>query len=275
MDSVSLEIQAIHFNADLYEKDDAIAWAEDHGHPVQAVREEMFEGRLIRHIVACFEPSEAIEGSWRTASDEYPAGIHVSYCERAKSMDTNKAYSTFEVKSFDEEERIITGIASTPSPDRDGDEVMPLGAKFTLPFPLLAQHDHSQPVGSVIEAKASSEGIFITAQLAKESGLEYVEATWKQLKAGLLRGLSIGFRPTKSAPGAKGMKFLEYDLFELSLVTIPANAQAGIATVKEYANAPEVSDEQLFDAEAYKHDVLNRAAAAISKSQSILNTKGK
>ena len=272
---MSLEIQAIHFNADLYEKDDAIAWAEDHGHPVQAVREEMFEGRLIRHIVACFEPSEAIEGSWRTGSEDYPAGIYVSYCEREKSMDTNKAYSTFEVKSFDEEERIITGIASTPSPDRDGDEVMPLGAKFTLPFPLLAQHDHSQPVGSVIEAKASSEGIFITAQLAKESGLEYVEATWKQLKAGLLRGLSIGFRPTKSAPGAKGMKFLEYDLFELSLVTIPANAQAGIATVKEYANAHEVSDEQLFDAEAYKHDVLNRAAAAISKSQSILNTKGK
>ena len=272
---MSLEIQAIHFNADLYEKDDAIAWAEDHGHPVQAVREEIFEGRLIRHIVACFEPSEAIEGSWRTGSEDYPAGIYVSYCERAKSMDTNKAYSTFEVKSFDEEERIITGIASTPSPDRDGDEVMPMGAKFALPFPLLAQHDHSQPVGSVIEAKSSSEGIFITAQLAKDSGLDYVEKAWKQVKSGLLRGLSIGFRPTKSAPGAKGMKFLEYDLFELSLVTIPANAQAGIATVKEYANAHEVSDEQLFEAEAYRHDVLNRAAAAISKSQSILNTKGK
>lgn len=273
---MSLEIQAIHFNADLYEKDDAIAWAEDHGHPVQAVREEFFEGRLIRHIVACFEPSEAVEGSWRAASEDYPDGIHVSYCERAKPMENNKAYSTFEVKSFDEEERIITGIASTPSPDRDGDEVMPMGAKFALPFPLLAQHDHSQPVGSVIEAKASREGIFITAQLAKDSGLDYVEKAWKQVKSGLLRGLSIGFRPTKSSPGAKGMKFLEYDLFELSLVTIPANAQAGIATVKQYANAPEAeSEEQLFDKAAYRHDVLNRAAAAISKSQSILNIKGK
>lgn len=272
---MSLEIQAIHFNADLYEKDDAIAWAEDHGHPVQAVREEFFEGRLIRHIVACFDPSEAVEGSFRAASDNFPAGIHVSYCERAKSME-NKAYSTFEVKSFDEDERIITGIASTPSPDRDGDEVMPLGAKFALPFPLLAQHDHSQPVGSVIEAKASSEGIFITAKLAKDSGLDYVERAWRQVKSGLLRGLSIGFRPTKSAPGRTGTKFLELEIFELSLVTIPANAQAGIATVKEYANAAEAkSEEQLFDKEAYKHDVLNRAAAAISKSQSILNIKGK
>ena len=46
----------------------------------------------------------------------------------------SKAYSTFEIKSFDEEERVITGIASTPTPDRDGDEVMPQGAKFTLRF---------------------------------------------------------------------------------------------------------------------------------------------
>ena len=270
---MSLQIQALFFNADLFDEKDAIEWATDHGHPVQAVRQEVIEGRLVRHIVACFEPNEVIEDSWAYQTEGWPEGIHVAYGKRSEEMD--KAYSTFEVKSFDEEERIITGIASTPTPDRDGDEVMPAGAKFTLPFPLLAQHDHSQPVGQVIHAKTTASGIHITAKIVKDSGLDYVERAWRQVKSGLLRGLSIGFRPTKSLPGKKGRKFTEYDLFELSLVTIPANAEAGIATVKQYANAPEVSEEQLFDKEAFRHDVLARAAAAIEKSQTVISNKGK
>ena len=118
----------------------------------------------------------------------------------------------------------------------------------------------------MIEAKSTDSGIFITAKIAKDSGLDYVERAWKQVKSGLLRGLSIGFRPDKAVPGRKGTKFLSYDLFELSLVTIPANAEAGIATVKHYANEPVDSEEQLFDMEAREHDVLTRAAAAISNA---------
>ncbi|WP_432276579.1 hypothetical protein, partial [Escherichia coli] len=38
-----------------------------------------------------------------------------------------RACSLLTVKSFSEDERVITGIASTPSPDRDGDILEPEG----------------------------------------------------------------------------------------------------------------------------------------------------
>jgi hypothetical protein len=44
-----------------------------------------------------------------------------------------RAYSTLDIKAFDEDNGVITGIASTPSPDRMGDVVVPEGATFTSP----------------------------------------------------------------------------------------------------------------------------------------------
>ncbi|EFU7279411.1 hypothetical protein H3C80_005440, partial [Escherichia coli] len=51
-------------------------------------------------------------------------------------MTLKRACSLLTVKSFSEDERVITGIASTPSPDRDGDILEPEGAEFgsTIPF---------------------------------------------------------------------------------------------------------------------------------------------
>lgn len=80
-----------------------------------------------------------------------------------------KAYSTLTVKSVTDtdDERIITGIATTPSTDRDDDILEPTGAKFALPIPLLWQHNHNQPIGEVISATVTDKGIEITAKIAK------------------------------------------------------------------------------------------------------------
>ena len=48
----------------------------------------------------------------------------------------NRAYAVLDIKSVDDEKGIITGIASTPAPDRMDDIVDPRGAKFKLPIPL-------------------------------------------------------------------------------------------------------------------------------------------
>lgn len=58
----------------------------------------------------------------------------------------NRAYSLMQVKAVNEDSREITGIASTPEPDRYGDIVDPAGVKFTLPLPLLWQHWHDEPM---------------------------------------------------------------------------------------------------------------------------------
>ena len=62
-------------------------------------------------------------------------------------MHTKRGHAILTVKSVDDEKRVITGVASTPTPDRVGDIVEPLGAKFALPMPLLWQHQHETDFG--------------------------------------------------------------------------------------------------------------------------------
>jgi HK97 family phage prohead protease len=168
---------------------------------------------------------------------------------------------------------LIKGIASTPEVDREGDIVEPKGGRFKLPLPLLAQHDHAQPVGQVISATVTDEGIEIEAQLAKGSGLPYVERVWRQVKAGLLRGLSIGFMADGVEPTKSGRRFTSWSWHELSLVTIPANAGASVSTVKQY-DVDEIDlEEQLLESEAKALDVKNSALAAIELINSTLKSR--
>jgi len=147
-----------------------------------------------------------------------------------------RAYSTFEIKSLEEDARVIRGIASTPEPDRLGDVLDPKGATYALPLPLLWQHRADQPIGTVTAAKVSKTGIEITAEIAKVA-IARIDEAWTLIKSGLVRGLSVGFRATEEPELIEngdqlGFKFSAWEWLELSAVTIPANASAGILTVK-------------------------------------------
>ncbi|AGF88089.1 phage major capsid protein [Salmonella enterica] len=155
-------------------------------------------------------------------------------------MTLKRACTLMTVKSVNEDERIITGIASTPSPDRDGDIMEPEGAKFRSDTPFLWQHDRSQPIGTCTP-KMVKEGLQITAKLVKPTSdmpsqlIARLDEAWASIKAGLVRGLSIGFRPIEySFLDEGGIRFLSWDLLEVSAVTIPANAECSIQTVKSF-----------------------------------------
>jgi hypothetical protein len=77
----------------------------------------------------------------------------------------DRAYSLLTLKAVDEDRRIITGVATTPTPDRTDDIVEPDGAEFKLPLPLVWQHDSRQPIGHVTRAKVTSDGIEIQARI--------------------------------------------------------------------------------------------------------------
>lgn len=143
----------------------------------------------------------------------------------------NQTFNTLVIKSFDESEGIIRGIASTPTTDRDGDIVEPLGAEFTLPIPLHHEHDRKDVVGEVIEAKATPAGIEFTARVAKDVS-EQISEVWKRVKGGLIRFVSVGFRPVEFQPIKGGNRYSKWQWLELSLTTIPANPQAAITAVK-------------------------------------------
>ena len=149
----------------------------------------------------------------------------------------NRAYAVLNVKSVDEDKRIIRGIATTPTPDRVSDVVEPLGVKFKNPMPLLWQHQSDKPVGTVKFDKPTKEGITFEARLPypKESQnlIDRVTEAWESVKLGLVAAVSIGFRPIEYAfMEDGGVHFLETEVMELSLVTIPAQADATIQTIK-------------------------------------------
>lgn len=152
-------------------------------------------------------------------------------------MTMQRAYAVLDVKAVDTDRRVITGIATTPEPDRMGDIVEPLGAKFKNPLPLLWQHMHDKPVGTVKFEKPTEKGIPFTAELPtiEEAGAlkDLVDMAWQSVKAKLVRGVSIGFRALEySFLDSGGIRFSETEIMELSLVTIPANASATIQSIK-------------------------------------------
>ena len=51
----------------------------------------------------------------------------------------NRAFVSFEIKSLDDEQRLIEGWATTPEVDRMGDIVLPKGAEYKLPIPFLLE----------------------------------------------------------------------------------------------------------------------------------------
>lgn len=155
-------------------------------------------------------------------------------------MNEKHAFSLMKIKAVNEDKREITGIASSPEMDRDGDIIDPRGAKFKLPIPLLWQHDHKQPIGQVTEANITDKGIEIKANLIKiDSPTQLsarLEEAWQSIKTGLVKGLSIGFKPLEYVFIESGVRFSAWEWYELSAVTIPANADANIQTVKSFYN---------------------------------------
>lgn len=184
-----------------------------------------------------------------------------------------KAYSLLQVKSFDAEQRIIKGIASTPSPDRADDIVDPQGAKFALPIPFLWQHTHSQPIGEVTEAVVTDKGIEVTVQIAKieEEGKlkDRIDEAWQSIKSGLVKGLSIGFRglTVEDIPRSWGLHFKEWEWFELSAVTIPANAEASITEVKSISKSFEQQEKTAIGDEPQNPKVENPPVSDVTKKK--------
>lgn len=150
-----------------------------------------------------------------------------------------RAYSLLTIKSFDDDLRVIKGIATSPEPDRVGDIVEPFGVTYKNPSPLLWMHQHDKPVGTVNFGKPTKHGVPFEAHLPKikEDGTlkARVDEAWQSVKSGLVTAVSIGFRALDDGVELMktgGLRFLKTEILELSLVTVPANAEATITSIK-------------------------------------------
>lgn len=158
-------------------------------------------------------------------------------------MNVQRAYSLFEVRALDAERRVFRGVATTPAADRMGDTIDPIGARFKNPLPLLHQHDHRLPIGLVKFDKPTKQGIEFEAEIPniEEPGplKDRIDTAWGEIKHGLVRAVSIGFRSLKHAyRDDGGIDFQEIEIYELSSVTVPANAEAIVTAVKSMDGRP-------------------------------------
>jgi HK97 family phage prohead protease len=154
----------------------------------------------------------------------------------------NRAYSMLQVKELNSDLRMFKGWATTPSPDRLGDIVEPLGIKFTNPMPLLLDHKHDHPIGQVTFKAPTKKGIEFEARIAKTETpgtlKNRLDEAWESIKLGLKPAVSIGFKADKFSflKDTDGIHFEESTVLELSLVTIPANQECTISAFKSLDN---------------------------------------
>jgi len=157
----------------------------------------------------------------------------------------SRARSTFTLKAVDEEQRTFEGIATTPRPDLENDQIVSEGAVFDLPIPLW-EHGKgaiTDPIGQIVSARVTPDGIYVRGRLQKP-GPDYpqqladdLQRSWVLLRDGLTRGLSVGFIPIESTPisGTTGYRYERWRFIELSLVKIPAQPDARVESVKATA----------------------------------------
>lgn len=152
-----------------------------------------------------------------------------------------KSDAVLSIKSLDEKGE-FEGYGSTfgGEPDSYGD-VIADGAysaslashntKGTMPK-MFWQHDPSQPIGKWLEASEDETGLMMRGKL--NMGVQRGAEAYALLKEGDIDGLSIGYRiKAYSVDTDSGVWTLEeLDLQEVSVVSIGANENATIASVK-------------------------------------------
>lgn len=107
---------------------------------------------------------------------------------------------------------------------------------------LLWQHNFNEPIGFFTAMREDARGLYVEGRLLLE--VQRAKEAHALLKAGALAGLSIGYVPVRyHIDPASGVRVLEeVALYEVSLVTFPANAQATVHTVKTAHKAEEKAD---------------------------------
>jgi len=98
---------------------------------------------------------------------------------------------------------------------------------------LLWQHQQAEPIGMFNRMFEDARGLYVEGSLLLN--VRRAQEAHTLLKAGVVKGLSIGYSPVRYKIDAKsGVRVLaEVDLWEVSLVTFPANEAANVTVVKQ------------------------------------------
>lgn len=193
-------------------------------------------------------------------------------------MDIKYIERPFEIKAV-EEDGIFEGFGSVfgnvdaykeiVAPGAFAESLSAWKSSGRLP-PVLWQHRSGEPIGPYLEMEEQAIGLRVKGQLLVNDVQRAKEAR-ALMKAKAVNGLSIGFVTREdSYDRVSGIRTLKkIDLWEVSVVTFPANPSAQISSVKSAIDAIET----VRDAESFLRDVGRlsnaQAAAFISRFKSL------
>ena len=133
-----------------------------------------------------------------------------------------------------EEEGIIAGYASVFNSVDQHNDLIKQGAFKNLhqeKVKFLWQHKADKPIGTILEIKEDNHGLFFKAKLLLD--VPQAKAAYKLVKEKAISGVSIGFKPINYHYKGDVRIIENINLWEISLVTFPANIEANITVIKQ------------------------------------------
>ena len=104
---------------------------------------------------------------------------------------------------------------------------------------MLWQHRMDKPIGVWDEVAEDGKGLRLKGRLASTAQAQEAR---ELVKMGAMDGLSIGFRTLSDQMEGNTRLLKEIDLWEVSFVTIPADAAATVTGIKSLATEREIED---------------------------------
>ena len=155
--------------------------------------------------------------------------------------------SVMQVKGMDEDDDsiVVEGYANTTTKDRVGDVVLEEawtkgGLDNYLKNPIiLAYHKYDAPIGKMVEYSVNNQGLHIVARISKATGDVY-----NLVKDGVLKTFSIGFMVKDADYDTATDIFVikDLELHEISVVSVPANADSTFSVRKSFENDNEYDE---------------------------------
>lgn len=168
-------------------------------------------------------------------------------------------------RAADDAARSMQFTISTETIDRMNDTIDVTGWKldnFRKNPVVLYGHDGSAlPVGKAPRVWIEGKSLKAEVEFTPAGMARFNDTVFDMLKGGFLNAVSVGFAPLKwawaKAPDRPmGIDFIEQELLEFSIVTIPANPEALVDESTRAADPAKQHDEPTIDPLAnYKHRI--------------------
>lgn len=134
------------------------------------------------------------------------------------------------IKKVKENGSITGAVASTPTEDRDDEILSPDGwelENFKKAPRLLWSHSHRElPIGKVTNIVVDQKGNLVFDATFAEKENDFAKKVADLMRGGFLNTFSVGFIPKER----KDNVFLKQELLEISVVNVPANPEARLAS---------------------------------------------